>query len=122
MSSVIAGRRILVAEDEIIVSAMLEDMLNELGATVVGPASKLSEAVRLASTAQIDAAVLDVNLRGERIDPVALLLQSRGVPFLLATGYGASIGPIADGVPTIDKPYTKDMLKRALADCLVSLR
>ena len=120
MTSVLTGKRILVVEDEVIVSMMLEDMLNELGATVVGPARTLSEALAMATTERIDAAVLDVNLRGERIDAVAEVLQRRGIRFLFATGYGQRIG-VAAGAPVIDKPYTKDALARALAGCLAPL-
>ncbi len=121
MTSVFTGKRILVVEDEVIVSMMLEDMLNELGAIVVGPARTLSEALAVASAERFDAAVLDVNLRGERIDPVAELLQRRGIRFLFATGYGQGIGRIVPGAPVIDKPYTKEALGRALAACLAPL-
>ena len=121
MTSVLTGKRILVVEDEVIVSIMLEDMLNELGATVVGPARTLSEALAMATTERIDAAVLDVNLRGEKIDAVAEVLQQRGVRFLFATGYGQGTGMVPAGAPVIDKPYTKDALARALAGCLAPL-
>ncbi len=70
--SLVAGKRILVVEDEGLVSAMVEDMLTELGATVVGTAATIAKGLHLArTTADIDAAVLDVNVRAERIDPVA---------------------------------------------------
>ena len=121
MTSALTGKHIFVVEDEVIVSIMLEDMLNELGATVVGPAGTLSEALAIASTEHIDAAVLDVNLRGERIDPVAELLQRHGVRFIFATGYGQGIGTAPAGAPVIDKPYTKEALARALASCLAPL-
>lgn len=116
--SVLAGKRILVVEDEALIAAMVEDMLSELGATVVGPATTLSKGMALAAAEALDAAVLDVNIRDERIDPVAELLRSRSVPMVFATGYGAGA---AAGLPTpriIDKPYTQDKLAHALSELL----
>ncbi len=86
----LAGKRILVIEDEGIIAAMIEDMLTELGAVVVGPVGTLAKGVELAGRAAIDAAMLDVNIRSEKIDPVVETLRGRGVPFVLATGYGAA--------------------------------
>ena len=73
--TVLAGKRILVVEDEAVIAAMIEDMLVELGATVIGPAATISNGLTLAGAGNIDAAVLDVNVRGERIEPVASLLR-----------------------------------------------
>ena len=86
--SALAGKRVLVVEDEAIIAGMIEDMLTELGAIVVGPAGTLAKAVELAEREPIDAAMLDVNIRSERIDPVVETLRGRGVPFVLATGTG----------------------------------
>lgn len=109
------GKRILVVEDEALIAVMVEDMLMELGSHVVGPAGTIEAALELARQETIDAAVLDVNVRGERIDPVAEALIARGVPVLFATGYGEV--RLASGTPTtvIDKPYTQDKLARGLA-------
>ena len=114
----LAGKRILVVEDEALVAAMVEDMLVELGAAVVGPATTLARGMALAASEKLDAAVLDVNIRDERIDPVADLLRTRGIPMVFATGYG--VGPLlGDAIPkVIDKPYTKEKLTRALAEVL----
>lgn len=108
-------KRILVVEDEALIAVMVEDMLLELGSHVVGPAATIEAALELARSAEIDAAVLDVNVRGERIDPVAEALMARGIPVLFATGYGEV--RLASGVQTtvIDKPYTQDKLARGLA-------
>lgn len=109
------GKRILVVEDEALIAVMVEDMLTEMGSVVVGPAATIEQALALARAEEIDGAVLDVNVRGERIDPVAEALTERGVPMLFATGYGEV--RLASGATTtvIDKPYTQDKLARGLA-------
>jgi CheY-like chemotaxis protein len=113
--SVISGKRVLLVEDEAIVARMVEDMLTELGASVVGPVSTVAKALAVATGEALDAAVLDVNVRGEMIDSVAALLEGRGVPLVLATGYGIAAQAKRPGVEIIDKPYTRDRLERALA-------
>ena len=80
--------RILIVEDEMLVAMNVEDMLLDLGHEVAGIASRLAPALQLAGDADIDAAILDVNLAGEPSFPVAELLDRRGIPFLFATGYG----------------------------------
>jgi CheY-like chemotaxis protein len=80
--------RILIVEDEMLVAMNIEDMLIDLGHEVAGIASRLDAAISLAREAELDAAVLDVNLAGERSFPVADILVERSVPFLFATGYG----------------------------------
>ena len=112
------GKRILVVEDEALIAAMVEDMLAELGAVVVGPATTLAKGLALAGSEVLDAAVLDVNIRDERIDPVAALLRSRGVPMVFATGYGASAVVGLATPRIIDKPYTQDKLAHALSELL----
>lgn len=109
------GKRILVVEDEALIAVMVEDMLAEMGTEVVGPAATIEQALTLARAEAIDGAVLDVNVRGERIDPVAEALASRGIPMLFATGYGEV--RLASGAATtvIDKPYTQEKLARGLA-------
>src|SRR5262247_3630534 len=82
------GLRVLVVEDEMMVSMLIEDMLSDLGCTVVGPASRLDEAMELARQGGLDCAVLDVNLGGQPIFPLADLLRQQGAPFAFATGYG----------------------------------
>jgi len=88
--SFLDGKRILVVEDEALIAAMVEDMLMELGATVVGPASSIAQALVLVNSDDFDAAVLDVNIRSEQVDPIADILMARNVPIVFATGYGAS--------------------------------
>lgn len=118
MSS-IAGKRVLVVEDEALIAAMVEDMLTELGAVVVGPASTIAKGLALAGTEMIDAALLDVNVRNERIDPVADVLTGRGIPVLFATGYGArAFVDDARQVRCIEKPFTQEALRDGLARIL----
>jgi CheY-like chemotaxis protein len=103
--------RVLVVEDEMLIAFMVQDMLADLGHETVGPAMRLQEALELARSAAIDAAVLDVNLgEGEKSFPVA------DVPFFFATGYG--VQGLVDGYRntlTLDKPFDPADLKRALA-------
>ena len=82
--------RILVVEDEAMIAMLVEEMVLDFGSEVVGPAAKMGEALRLASDASLDAAILDVNVGGAVVYPVADLLRGRGVPIIFATGYGAA--------------------------------
>src|SRR4051812_39965235 len=91
------GRRFLVVEDEYLIAADLAASLEALGVEVLGPAASVKDALTLLEKAdgQLDGAVLDVNLREERVFPVADLLKSRGVPFIFTTGYDAVAVPEA---------------------------
>jgi CheY-like chemotaxis protein len=110
------GLRVLVAEDEALVSMLIEDMLSDLGVVVVGPAANLDDALRLAGSETVDAALLDVNLAGKAIFPVADLLKSRGVPYIFASGYGAAgINEEHRGAPVLQKPFRESDLTQALA-------
>jgi len=111
----LAGLRVLVVEDEMMVSMLIEDMLTDLGCRVIGPASRLDEAFDLARTADLDCAVLDVNLAGQPIFPLADLLRERGRPFAFATGYGdAGLRDIDKGAPVLQKPFREGDLARVL--------
>src|SRR5690606_6133898 len=79
------GLKVLVVEDEMMVSMLIEDMLGDLGCEVIGPASRLEEAIALANETELDCAVLDVNLGGQPIFPLADLLREKGAPFAFAT-------------------------------------
>jgi PAS domain S-box-containing protein len=92
----ILGNRVLVVEDEALVAMMLTDTLAELGFEVVGPFRKVADAMAAVDKRELHAALLDVNLAGERVYPLANLLQERGIPFAFVTGYG---------VESIEKPY-----------------
>jgi len=109
------GLKVLVVEDEMLVSMLVEDMLSDLGCLVVGPAAELDEAMALALSADIDAALLDVNLGGKPIFPVADALRERGVPFAFASGYGeAGLSEDHRGAAVLQKPFREADLARAL--------
>lgn len=113
----LGGLRVLVVEDEMMVSMLIEDMLTDLGCMVVGPASRLDEALDLARAAEIDCAVLDVNLGGQPIFPLADLLRERGLPFAFATGYGdAGLRDVDHGAPVLQKPFREGDLARVLGE------
>jgi CheY-like chemotaxis protein len=110
-----AALRILVVEDELMIRMLLEDMLGELGHTIAVAAARIDEALEAAKTAEVDLAILDVNLNGEPISPVADVLVARGVPFVFATGYGEHglPAPYRDR-PTLKKPFQLEGLEQML--------
>jgi two-component SAPR family response regulator len=111
----LAGRRVLIVEDEAMIAMMIEDMLAEIGCEIVGPASHIAEALRVIESEDFDAAVLDVNVNGLQIFPVAAALRSKGVPFVFATGYGASgISSEYSDEPVLQKPFKQEQLENAL--------
>lgn len=115
MSLAQTDRRILVIEDEALVAMLVEDALIDAGFDVIGPARSVSEALALLADDLPTAAVLDLNLCGETSVPVADELVARGIPFVVATGYGAAGLP--DGhrhVPVLPKPYDPADLTAAL--------
>ena len=116
MSEALSGRRVLVVEDESLVAMLLETILEDMGCTPVGPISTVEEALSVvAQETQLDAALLDVNVAGVHVFPVAQALKDKGVPFVFSTGYGE--GGLPDewrGQPTIQKPFTEDAVHQAL--------
>ncbi len=102
------GLRVLVVEDETLVAMLLEDMLSDLGCELAGSISRVAQAVEFARDLQqsFDVAILDVNVAGEPITPVAEALADRGAPMIFATGYGASGVPEPfRGRPVLQKPF-----------------
>jgi CheY-like chemotaxis protein len=112
------GLRILVVEDEPVVAMYLEDMLEALGCQTIGPASRLADGLVLVESETFDAAILDINLGGERSTPIAEALRQRGVPFAFASGYGVAPEGFGDGVPMIEKPYREAQVAGALDQLL----
>lgn len=111
----LAGVRVLLVEDEAMVALLIQDVLEELGCITVGPAARVSAALALMDTRAVDLAVLDVNLGGEKVFPVADRLAERGVPFLFSTGYGvAGLERRHQGRPVLPKPFDPDQLGPAL--------
>lgn len=113
--SLLTGKRVMLLEDEAIIAFAVEEMLIDLGCTVVGPALRLDEGLELAASAEIDAAVLDVNINSERSYSIAEALERRGVPFVFATGYDRD-GLEWRGADSemIAKPYRREQLEAAL--------
>lgn len=89
----LAGKRVLIVEDELLVALMIEDFLEEFGCTVIGPCSSVEAALLAVRTEAPDLALLDVNLSGERVYPVAEALAERRIPFLFLSGYGEEAIP-----------------------------
>ena len=113
------GRRILIVEDELMIRMLLEDMLEELGYTVAAQAGQIDEALQAAKSVDFDLAILDLNLAGLPIVPVADALAARGTPFVFATGYSESSLPEAHrNRPTLRKPFQLDGLRATLQHAL----
>jgi CheY-like chemotaxis protein len=119
MRNLLSGRRVLVVEDEMLVAALLQDMLADLGCVVIGPATSVDEALALIDTQMLDVAVLDVNLGGQMSYPVADALLARQVPFTFSTGYASN--RLQEGyrtLPALQKPYHLTELQDALAEVI----
>jgi DNA-binding response OmpR family regulator len=116
MTAALEGIRVLVVEDEFLVATLIEDMLESAGCVVSGPIARVAEALDAVNHQMYDAAVLDVNLAGDRIDPVADALSRQNVPFMFVTGYntGGLPGEYA-ARPRLCKPFK-------MADLLGTLR
>ncbi len=115
MNQALSGRRILIVEDESLVAMLLETILEDMGCSPVGPASNIDDGLALVQAESLDAALLDVNVAGRQVFPVAQALKDRGVPFVFSTGYGE--GGLPDewrGQPTIQKPFTEAAVRDAL--------
>ena len=110
------GNRVLLVEDEILVAMMMKDILTELGFSVVGPFSRLGEAMVAAVHEEIHAGIIDVNLGGEFVYPVADVLTARKIPFVFITGYGVeSIDSRFGYVPIVKKPVQRQVLQTIFA-------
>lgn len=113
----LAGLRVLVVEDESLIGMLAEDLLEQLGCRMIGSVSSLGKALEMAKRAELDFALLDVDLAGEPVYPVAQALQARGVPFLFMSGYGGLDGPWR-GRPIVQKPFDLPQLKREIERAL----
>ena len=116
----LAGRHILIVEDEMLIALALADMVTALGCTSA-LVSRVGKGVALATTGMFDAAILDMNLAGEPGYPIAEALERRGIPFVITTGYGAE-GIEADyrGRPMLPKPYLPEHVEAVLLKALGS--
>ena len=119
MTASLEGVRVLLVEDEYLVASLIEEILETAGCIVTGPIPRLAEAVDAADRERCDAAVLDVNLAGERIYPVADILSRRNIPFVFVTGYGVLPGEYANR-PRLCKPFKMVDLLDTLSDIVKS--
>jgi CheY-like chemotaxis protein len=122
-SGPLTGRTVLLVEDDFIVGYDMQTLLEEQGASVFGPATSVDEALQLLSTHSPTVAVLDVNLNGEFVFPLAVELQARGIPFVFATAYADDdkLFPEAvQGVPRLAKPVLPNALISQLRKLLGS--
>ena len=114
-SSLLVGMRVLVVEDEALIAMMIEQMLNDLGCTVIGPAHSLPQAMTLLEASPVSTAILDLNLRGAFVYPLARTLREGGIPFVFITGYtGLRIPHDFANTTTLTKPFAGADLIAAL--------
>lgn len=116
MSDALKGRRVLVVEDESLVAMLLETILEDLGCIPVGPVSTVDEGVEKATSEDVlDLALLDVNVAGREVFPVADALFERGVPVVFSTGYGeAGLPERWRGTQALQKPFSESAVRDAL--------
>ena len=116
-----AGCSVFLVEDEVMIRMMVADMLEELGYSVAAEAGEIGEAVKLAQSTEFDLAILDVNVNGKVITPVAELIKARNRPFIFATGYGSSGLPEEyRDRPSLQKPFQLETLAQVIASTLKS--
>jgi DNA-binding response OmpR family regulator len=116
------GQRILIVEDSPVVAPFTADVVTELGCEVVGPAPNMAAARNLIGSGRIDAAIMDIHIRGERVFPLCEALSSKGVPFVLTSGYGDWELPDRwEKAARLQKPYTIDQVQAALSEVLKTL-
>ena len=115
------GCRVLIVEDELAIAMLLESALEDEDCVIVGPYGGVRDALAAARSETLDLAVLDINLAGEMVFPVAEVLAERGVPFLILSGYGATALPAnRRHWPVCGKPFKLDQLVSALAGLIRS--
>jgi CheY-like chemotaxis protein len=117
-----SGRRVLVVEDEALTAMALQQLLEDADYIVLGPVGRVEDALDLLRSGPPDAAVLDVNLFGATVDPVAAMLEDMGVPFLFCTGYhsGATAGIRHPLAPVLGKPVNANSLLNAVSGLMSS--
>lgn len=114
---------VFLVEDEVMIRMMVADMLEELGYRIAAEAGEINEAIRLAQSTEFDVAILDVNVNGKVISPVAELIAARNRPFIFATGYGSSGLPEEyRDRPALQKPFQIETLANAIDAAMRSAR
>ena len=114
--------RILVVEDSPVVAIAIEEMLHELGHTVLGPAGNMATALELAENEEMDAAIVDLNIRGTKAYSLLKILEIQDITFLLASGYADWTMPAEwENRPRLHKPFSTSQLKAKLGELLSSI-
>jgi CheY-like chemotaxis protein len=114
-----SGGSVFLVEDEVMIRMMVADMLEELGYSIAAEAGEISAALKLAQSVEFDLAILDVNVNGKVISPVADVIAGRNRPFIFATGYGSSGLPAEyRDRPALQKPFQIETLGRAIEQAL----
>jgi CheY-like chemotaxis protein len=118
-----SGLRVLLVEDEFMVALLLETELATLGCEIIGPIGRLDRALEIAQREALDVAILDVNINGKEVYPVAEALAARDIPFVFVSGYGRQglRAPYGDR-PTLQKPFRVDDLVAVLEEACVRKR
>lgn len=112
----LTGLLVLIVEDEMLLAMALEDLVRDLGCDVV-TAARVARALELVATTALDGAILDVNLHGEMVFPVAHALRQRGIPFVFSSGYGAGgLPPAFHAIPMLTKPFDENELAPLLEE------
>src|SRR5712671_1001648 len=113
------GGSVFLVEDEVMIRMMVADMLEELGYRIAAEAGEINEAIKLAQSTDFDFAILDVNVNGKVITPVAELINARNRPFIFATGYGSSGLPEEyRDRPALQKPFQLETLAQVISNTL----
>jgi DNA-binding NtrC family response regulator len=112
----LSGMKILVVEDEPLLALASADLLADSGCTVAGPVSSVRQGMQLIEQETIDGAMLDINLRGEMVFPLADALAERSIPFVYVTGYGKLLRACNHGRPVLQKPYSNQQLLKIIEE------
>ncbi|HRO00120.1 response regulator [Nitrobacter sp.] len=113
------GGSVFLVEDEVMIRMMVADMLEELGYSIAAEAGDIEQALQLARTTNFDIAILDVNVNGKLISPVAEVIEGRNRPFIFATGYGTQgLPPEYRNRPSVQKPFQMDGLDAVIRSTL----
>jgi DNA-binding response OmpR family regulator len=118
-----SGLRVLLVEDEFMVALLLETELAAIGCEIIGPIGRLDKALEMAQREAVDVAILDVNVNGNEVYPVAEALAARGIPFVFVSGYGRQglRAPWGDR-PTLQKPFRIDDLVAVIEETYAAKR
>ena len=108
--------RVLVVEDEMLPAMLMEDLLADFGCDVVGPVGCVADGLKLAGCERLDGAILDINVAGTEVFPVARELAERSIPFIFLSGYASDTLPqVWRRRPTLRKPFRPQDLARTMA-------